>query len=94
MCYAQFLHNIQLTGSGDATVRLWDVVGGVMLTEFKAHSASVKTVDIKTDEPSQSCLQLDAQHSYTSLLYTKALLTPLGLLWLLPGGHGQCTDLW
>ena len=40
----------QLTASGDATVRLWDVVGGAMLNEFKAHSASVKTVDVKMDE--------------------------------------------
>ena len=43
---------IQLTASGDATVRLWDVVGGVMLDEFKAHRASVKSVDVKMDEPS------------------------------------------
>ena len=43
---------IQLTACGDATVRLWDVVGGVMLDELKAHRASVKSIDVKMDEPS------------------------------------------
>ena len=44
--------SLQLTASGDTTVRLWDVVGGVSLASFRAHSGSIKSVDVKADEPS------------------------------------------
>ena len=47
----------QLSSSGDTTVRLWDVVGGALLTTFKAHTGSVKSVDVKKDEPSEWCCQ-------------------------------------
>lgn len=39
-----------LTASGDTTVHLWDVVGGASLASFRAHSGSVKSVDVKADE--------------------------------------------
>lgn len=57
-CKCAVLIPIQLTASGDCSVRLWDVGGGVMLDEFKAHSGSVKSIDVKMDEPSQSCTLL------------------------------------
>ena len=42
--------SLQLTASGDTTVHLWDVVGGASLASFRAHSGSVKSVDVKADE--------------------------------------------
>ena len=44
---------LQLSSSGDTSVRLWDTVGGALLTTFKAHTGSVKSVDVKSDEPSE-----------------------------------------
>ena len=43
---------LQVTASGDRTVRLWDVVGETLLTTFVGHIGSVKSVDVKCDEPS------------------------------------------
>ena len=44
---------LKFSGSGDATVRHWDVVGGALLAEFKAHTASVKSIDVNVAEPSK-----------------------------------------
>ena len=44
---------LQLTGSGDNKVRLWDVVTGALLGEFFSHTGSVKAVHSKKDEPSE-----------------------------------------
>ena len=44
----------QLSASGDTSVCLWDIVGEGLLTPFKAHTGSVKSVDVKSDEPSES----------------------------------------
>ena len=44
---------LQLTGSGDQRVRLWDVVTGASLGEFFSHAGSVKAVHSKKDEPSE-----------------------------------------
>lgn len=44
---------LQLSASGDTSVCLWDIVGEGLLTPFKAHTGSVKSVDVKSDEPSE-----------------------------------------
>ena len=44
---------LQLSASGGTSVCLWDVVGEGLLTPFKAHTGSVKSVDVKSDEPSE-----------------------------------------
>ena len=41
-----------MTGSGDTTIAQWDVVRGESVAEYKSHTGSVKTIDIKQDEPS------------------------------------------
>lgn len=41
----------QVTASGDTSLRLWDTVSSCLLCTFKAHTGSVKTVDVKLDEP-------------------------------------------
>ena len=43
----------QLTGSGDRSIALWDVVGMTRLATFKAHLGSVKSVDVRREEPSE-----------------------------------------
>ncbi len=41
----------QVTASGDTSLQLWDVVGNSSISTFKAHTGSVKAVDVKADEP-------------------------------------------
>ena len=46
-----------------------------MLDEFKAHSASVKTVDVKTDEPGESLLcALESWQCYKIQVHLKIRL--------------------
>ena len=46
----------QLTGSGDQTVCLWDVVTGTHLGLFRFHTGSVKSVESNKNEPSKSII--------------------------------------
>jgi denticleless len=41
-----------ITGSGDTTIAQWDVVRGESVATYKSHTGSVKTIDVKQDEPS------------------------------------------
>lgn len=41
---------LQVTASGDQTVRLWDVNRDECLAVFKGHSCSVKSVDFREDD--------------------------------------------
>ena len=43
----------QITGSGDTTIAEWNIVRGVSVAVYKSHTGSVKTVDVKKDEPSE-----------------------------------------
>ena len=42
-----------MTASGDTSVIHWDVVSGKSIATYKYHTGSVKTVDVKYDEPSR-----------------------------------------
>ena len=48
----------QMTGSGDTTVAQWDVMRGESIATYKSHTGSVKTIDVKHDEPSMHRLIL------------------------------------
>ena len=41
-----------MTASGDMTISEWDVVRGELVATYKSHTGSVKSVDVKNDEPS------------------------------------------
>jgi denticleless len=40
-----------VTASGDTTIGQWDVVRGESVATYKSHTGSVKSVDVKRDEP-------------------------------------------
>lgn len=42
-----------MTASGDTTIGQWDVVRGESVATYKSHTGSVKSVDVKKDEPSE-----------------------------------------
>ena len=65
-------HDMQVTASGDTSLCLWDVVSGSLLTTFKAHHGSVKSVEVKQEEP---CKLL-----HPSLLLSSELLNICGSL--------------
>lgn len=52
--YIMCVFNYQMTASGDTSVVHWDVVSGKSIATYKYHTGSVKTVDVKYDEPSRS----------------------------------------
>ena len=41
-----------MTGSGDTTIAQWDVARGESVAVYVSHTGSVKTIDVKQDEPS------------------------------------------
>ena len=41
-----------MTGSGDTTIAQWDVTRGESVAVYKSHTGSVKTIDVKQNEPS------------------------------------------
>lgn len=61
---------VQMTGSGDTTIAEWDVVRGDSVAIYKSHTGSVKTIDVKQDEPSicsirSTCMYIHVYHIHT-----------------------------
>ena len=49
------MHCVQVSGSFDETVRLWEVRSGAMLKELPAHSDPVTAVSFPSAESSRQC---------------------------------------
>jgi WD40 repeat protein len=59
---------VQVTASGDTTIGQWDVVRGESVATYKSHTGSVKSVDVKRDEPSEP-------YTYYTVLYLPSVLS-------------------
>ena len=65
---------VQVTASGDTTIGQWDVVRGESVATYKSHTGSVKSVDVKRDEPSEPYTY------YTVLMYISSFCSVLQIM--------------
>ena len=64
-----YIYNVQITGSGDTTISQWDIVRGESVASYKSHTGSVKTVDVKMDEPSE-CIKITIMVPFSGTVLT------------------------
>ena len=65
-----------MTGSGDLSVAVWDIVDGTLVTKMKSHAASIRAVQVNKFDPCKWCVCVCALHKSTCVLL-------LQLCWLL-----------